>query len=187
MVSPPDEHGFCSLGVSVDITKAAAEHAKLVVAQCNKHMPRVHGDCFLHVNQIDLLVDHDEPLLEWPTFEVEDDVTQEIAQHIARLVPDGATLQLGIGRLPDAVLALLHDKIDLGIHTEMFSDGVMHLAKAGVLTGRKKTLPHRQDRGELRGGFAAALRFHPWTIRRSRCTRRTTRTIRRSSRAGTTT
>ena len=159
MVSPPDEHGFCSMGVSVDITKAAAENAKLVIAQCNKHMPRVHGDCFLHVNQIGLLVDHDEPLLEWPTFEVEDDVTQEIAQHIARLVPDGATLQLGIGRLPDAVLALLHDKIDLGIHTEMFSDGVMHLAKAGVLTGRRKTFHTDKIVGSFAAGSTALFDF----------------------------
>ncbi len=151
MVSPPDEYGFCSLGVSVDITKSAAESAKLVIAQTNKHMPRAHGDCFLHVSRIDYLVDHDEALLEWPVAEGSDDVTEQVAQHIARLVPDGATLQLGIGRMPDAVLALLRDKNDLGIHTEMFSDGVMRLIQAGVITGRRKTL----HRDKIVGSFAA--------------------------------
>jgi len=154
MVSPPDEHGFCSLGVSVDITKAAAECARTVIAQVNVHMPRTLGDCFLHVDQIACLVPHDEPLLEWPTVEVPDDVTRQIAAHIARLVPDGATLQLGIGRLPDAILAHLTDKIDLGVHTEMFSDGVMKLAQAGVINGRRKTL----HRGKIVGSFAAGSR-----------------------------
>jgi acyl-CoA hydrolase/GNAT superfamily N-acetyltransferase len=151
MVSPPDEYGFCSLGVSVDITKAAAESAKVLIAQANKHMPRTHGDSFLHVSQIDCLVEHDEPLLEWPVVGEPDDVIENIAQHVARLVPDGATLQLGIGRMPDAVLSLLSDKSDLGIHTEMFSDGVMRLAQAGVITGRRKTL----HRGKIVGSFAA--------------------------------
>ena len=140
MVSPPDSHGYCSLGVSVDITKTAAESAKLVIAQVNNHMPRTLGDCFLHVDKIHCLVEHDEPLLEWPVVSEPDEVTQNIARHIARLVPDGATLQLGIGRVPDAILALLDNKVDLGIHTEMFSDGVMKLVEAGVITGRRKTL-----------------------------------------------
>jgi acyl-CoA hydrolase/GNAT superfamily N-acetyltransferase len=151
MVSPPDEYGFCSLGVAVDITKAAAESAKLLVAQVNKYMPRTHGDSFLHVNQIHCLVEHDEPLLEWPVVGEPDEVIQNIAEHVARLVPDGGTLQLGIGRMPDAVLSLLQQKNDLGIHTEMFSDGVMRLAKAGVITGRRKTL----HRGKIVGSFAA--------------------------------
>ncbi|NLX13381.1 MAG: GNAT family N-acetyltransferase [Phycisphaerales bacterium] len=153
MVSPPDEHGYCSLGVSVDITKSAVESAKLVIAQANKHMPRTLGNCFLHVDQIDCLIEHDEPLLEWPMTEP-DEVTQQIATHIARLVPDGATLQLGIGRMPDAVLAHLTDKHDLGIHTEMFSDGVMNLARRGVITGRKKTM----HPGKIVGSFAAGSR-----------------------------
>lgn len=140
MVSPPDEHGFCSLGVSVDITKTAAEAARLVIAQVNRHMPRTLGDCFLHVSKIGCLVEHDEPLLEWPVVTDAEETTLSIARHIARLVPDGATLQLGIGRVPDAILALLDNKVDLGIHTEMFSDGVMKLVKAGVITGRRKTL-----------------------------------------------
>lgn len=151
MVSPPDAYGFCSLGVSVDITKAAAESARVLIAQTNKHMPRTHGDSFLHVKHIDCLVEHDEPLLEWPVVGEPDEVIENIAQHVARLVPDGATLQLGIGRMPDAVLSLLQKKNDLGIHTEMFSDGVMRLAEAGVINGRRKTL----HRGKIVGSFAA--------------------------------
>ncbi len=153
MVSPPDEHGFCSLGVSVDITKSATESAKLVIAQVNSHMPRTLGDCFLHVSQIHCLIDHDEPLLEWPVSEP-DEVTQQIASHITRLVPDGATLQLGIGRMPDAVLSQLTDKNDLGIHTEMFSDGVMKLSRTGVITGKQKTL----HKNKIVGSFAAGSR-----------------------------
>lgn len=159
MVSPPDEHGTCSLGVSVDITKTGAECAKLVIAQVNQHMPRALGDCFLHVKQIDCLVEYDEPLLEWPTVEEPDAVTQRIAEHIARLVPDGATMQLGIGRMPDAVLSLLQDKNDLGIHTEMFSDGVMKLAKAGVITGRRKTLHPNKIVASFAAGSRELFRF----------------------------
>ena len=151
MVSPPDEHGFCSLGVSVDITKSAATSARLIIAQVNKYSPRTLGDGFVHVSDIDFLVEHDEPLLEWPVIPEPDDVIRQIARHIARLVPNGAALQLGIGRLPDAVLAELHDKRDLSIHTEMFSDGVMKLARAGVITGKHKTL----HPGKIVGSFAA--------------------------------
>lgn len=150
-VSAPDEHGFCSLGVSVDITKAAVESAEVVIAQVNAHMPRVLGNSFIHVRQIDYLVEHDEPLLEWPGLVGDDEVTRKIAANIARLISDGATLQLGIGRIPDAVLALLTDRHDLGIHTEMFSDGVMKLAKAGNITGKHKTL----HTGKIVGSFAA--------------------------------
>jgi len=154
MVSPPDNYGNCSLGVSVDITKAAAESAKLVIAQVNRYMPRAHGDCFLNVRQIHYLVEHDEPLLEWPTVEEPDEVTQRMAANLARLIPDGATLQLGIGRIPDAVLSMLTDKNDLGIHTEMFSDGVLKLARLGVITGRYKTV----NPGKIVGSFAAGSR-----------------------------
>ncbi len=149
-VTPPDAHGYCSYGVSVDITKSAAESARLVIAQVNERMPRTWGDSFIHVNQIHRLVDHTEPLLEWPS-EEPDEVTRAIAQHIARLVRDGSTLQLGIGRIPDAVLSCLTDKHDLGIHTEMFSDGVRELVERGVITGRKKTL----HTGKIVGSFAA--------------------------------
>lgn len=151
MVSPPDDNGFCSLGVSVDITKSATEAAKLVIAQVNRYMPRALGDCFLHVDQIQLLVEHHEPLLEWAVPGEADEVTERIAENVARLVPDGATLQLGIGRMPDAVLSLLGEKSDLGIHTEMFSDGVMRLARRGVISGRRKSL----HRGKIVGSFAA--------------------------------
>ncbi|MCG3138575.1 MAG: hypothetical protein HJJLKODD_02440 [Phycisphaerae bacterium] len=154
MVSPPDAHGFCSLGVSVDITKSAAESARMIVAQVNEQMPRTLGDCFLHVNQITGLVDHSEPLLEWPMIPGDDAVTHDIATHIARLIPDGATLQIGIGRVPDAVLSLLQNKSDLGIHTEMFSDGVMKLVNEGVITGRRKTL----HSGKIVASFAAGSR-----------------------------
>lgn len=151
MVSPPDEHGFVSMGVSVDITKSAAESAKLLIAQVNKHMPRTYGDCFLHASQIDFLVEHDEPLLEWPVIEEPDATFQQIAANVARLVSDGSTLQVGIGRIPDAVLHALTEKHDLGIHTEMFSDGVMKLVLNGNVTCRKKTL----NPGKIVGSFAA--------------------------------
>jgi acyl-CoA hydrolase/GNAT superfamily N-acetyltransferase len=150
-VSPPDEHGNCSLGVSVDITKSAVEAARLVIAQVNRHSPRTLGDAFLHVSQINYLVSHDEPLLEWPDTGEPDEVTRQLAANLARLVPDGATLQLGIGRVPDAVLGLLTSKHDLGIHTEMFSDGVLKLTEAGVITGKHKTL----HKGKIVGSFAA--------------------------------
>jgi len=154
MVSPPDEQGFCSLGVSVDITRAAVESAKVVIAQVNKYMPRTLGESFIHVDQIDYLVEQDEPLLEWPRMSTDDKVTQQIAGHIARLVPDGATLQMGIGRIPDAVLQTLTEHNDLGIHTEMFSEGVMKLVELGVITGKHKTL----NKGKVVGSFAAGSR-----------------------------
>jgi acyl-CoA hydrolase/GNAT superfamily N-acetyltransferase len=151
MVSPPDDYGNCSLGVSVDITKSAVESAKVVVAQVNENMPRAHGDCFLNVSQIAHLVEYNEPLLEWPGAGEVDDVSKRIAANLARLVQDGATLQLGIGRIPDAVLSELTDKNDLGIHTEMFSDGVLKLARNGNITGKYKTL----NPGKIIGSFAA--------------------------------
>jgi acyl-CoA hydrolase/GNAT superfamily N-acetyltransferase len=151
MLSPPDEHGNASLGVSVDIGKAAVESARLVIAQVNRHMPRTLGDSFVNVAQVHALVPHDEPLLEWPAAGEPDEATRQLAGNLARLVPDGATLQLGIGRVPDAVLSLLTHKHDLGIHTEMFSDGVLKLVRAGVITGRHKTL----HRGKIVGSFAA--------------------------------
>jgi acyl-CoA hydrolase len=150
-VSPPDDYGNCSLGVSVDITKAAVESAKVVVAQVNRHMPRAHGDCFINVRQIHYLVEHDELLLEWPVAPEPDEVIRRIAANLARLIPDGATLQLGIGRIPDAVASMLTDKNDLGIHTEMFSDGVLKLARQGIITGKYKTA----NRGKIVGSFAA--------------------------------
>jgi len=150
-VSPPDDFGNCSLGVSVDITKSAVESARFVIAQVNRHMPRAHGDCFINVNSIGYLVEHDEPLLEWPGAGETDETTALIDTHLTRLIPDGATLQLGIGRIPDAVASALTDKNDLGIHTEMFSDGVLKLARAGVVTGKCKSI----NQGKIVGSFAA--------------------------------
>ncbi len=151
MVSPPDEHGFCSLGVSVDMTRSAALAAKLLIAQVNTHMPRTLGNSFIHARDIDFLVEHNQPLLEWPVISEPDDVTRRIADNVASLVADGDTLQLGIGRLPDTVLLSLMDRNDLGIHTEMLSDGVMHLAEKGVITGSRKTL----NQGKIVSSFAA--------------------------------
>jgi len=138
-VSPPDEHGFVSLGVEVLASKAAAEAARTVIVQVNEQMPRVLGDSFLHVSRVHAIVETDEPLpeLEKSGF---GEVEQRIGQLIAELIPDGATLQMGIGTIPDAVLASLTNKRDLGIHTEMISDGVMQAMEAGIFTGAKKTL-----------------------------------------------
>lgn len=138
-VSPPDTHGYVSLGVSVDIVRSAVESAALVIAEVNSRMPRTHGDSFFHVSQFHMLVPVDAPLLEHQA-EPLDEVAREIGLHIARLIPDGATLQTGIGKIPDAVMAQLGDHKDLGVHTEMLSDGVMRLVEAGVITGRRKTL-----------------------------------------------
>jgi acyl-CoA hydrolase len=138
-VSPPDRHGFCSLGVSVDVVRAAVDTASLVLAEVNARMPRTLGDSFIHVDRIARLVPVDDPLPELPP-EPLDEVCRQIGLHAASLIRDGACLQMGIGRIPDAVLSCLGDRNDLGIHTEMFSDGAMHLARAGVITGRKKTL-----------------------------------------------
>ncbi len=141
MVSPPDEHGFCSFGVETLATKAAADVARVVIAQVNEFMPRVLGDSFIHVSQMTHIVEHAAPLPELPKREVTD-VERQIAKHIAELIPDGATLQLGIGGIPDAVLKEIAGKKDLGIHTEMVSDGVMEAIERGIITGRKKTI-HR--------------------------------------------
>lgn len=152
-VSPPDEHGYCSYGVSTDIVKAAAESAKLVVAEVNSQMPRALGDCFIHVRDIDMMVPSDRPILEAPQGEP-DELSQRIGRHIAGLVEDGATLQLGIGTIPDAVLNYLDEFKDLGIHTEMFSDGVIRLVDKGVITNAKKTL----HRGKIIASFLMGSR-----------------------------
>jgi len=138
-LSPPDEHGYCSYGVSVDYTKPAAECSDLRIAQINRNMPRVFGDCFVHVNDMDYIVEADTPLIETPRAAISP-VEEAIGRHCASLVQDGDTLQLGIGAIPDAMLLFLKDKKDLGIHSEMISDGVMELVQAGVITGRRKNL-----------------------------------------------
>lgn len=138
-VSPPDEHGFVSLGVSVDIVRAAVDTARVIVAEVNPNMPRTHGDSFLHESRIHRWVPVSHELFEYQG-EVLTAVDQQIGAHVAGLVPDGATLQMGIGKIPDAVLAALDKHRDLGVHTEMFSDGVMRLWEQGVVTCRKKSL-----------------------------------------------
>jgi acetyl-CoA hydrolase len=138
-VSPPDEHGFCSLGTSVDCTLAAARAAKIRIAQVNPNMPRTHGDSFIHIRELDHWVDVDEPL---PELESGAPSATQVAigQNIADLTPDGATLQLGIGGIPNAVLAALSSHKDLGIHSEVVSDGIVDLVESGVINGSKKTL-----------------------------------------------
>jgi 4-hydroxybutyrate CoA-transferase len=138
-VSPPDKHGFCSFGISVDYTKPAAQVAKTVVAQVNLNMPRTHGDSFIHVSKLDLIVEADTPIIELSPPAI-GEVEQAIGQNIAGLVEDGSCLQLGIGAIPDAVLLFLHEKNDLGIHSEMFSDGVVELYEQGVVTNRCKSV-----------------------------------------------
>ena len=140
-VSPPDHNGYCSLGVSIDYTKTAVECAKTVIAQVNKQMPRTMGESFVHISDLDLIVETDLPLIELKP-PVITDVERAIGENCASLIKDGDTLQLGIGAIPDAVLLFLKDKNDLGIHSEMFSDGVVDLAEAGIITNNRKTL-HR--------------------------------------------
>ena len=140
-VSPPDSHGLCSLGVSVDYTKKAVEKAKMVIAEVNPFMPKTHGESFIHTSDIDYFVEVSEPIAELIGGELTD-VEKNIGRHVAELVDDGCCLQLGIGGIPDAVLFYLTGFKDLGIHSEMISDGVQNLVEKGVVTGRRKTL-HR--------------------------------------------
>ena len=137
MVSPPDEHGFCSFGVSVDYTKPAAECAKLVIAEVTPHMPRTLGNSFIHVSKIDSIVECDSKPIELPPPRITP-VDEAIGRHCAELIRDGDCLQLGIGAMPDAVLRFLQDKRHLGIHTEMFSDGVVELVHEGVIDCSRK-------------------------------------------------
>ena len=139
-VSPPDEHGFCSYGVGVECTKAAAESARRVVALVNTQMPRALGDAFIHVSKLTHVVEIDRPVIELPMAGQIGPVAREIGAHIAGLIKDGDTLQMGIGEIPDAVLLFLKEKKHLGVHTEMFSDGVVELFETGVITGERKTL-----------------------------------------------
>jgi len=140
-VSTPDEHGFCSLGVEVGLTKSAAESAKVVIAEVNEQMPRTLGDSFIHVSRLTHIVPVNYPIPEHiMSGEGNSEVVEKIAGHVSTLIPDGATMQLGIGSIPDAVLKYLYDKKDLGIHTELFSDGVIDLFNAGVLTSARKSL-----------------------------------------------
>ena len=159
-VSPPDEHGFCSLGVEVGPTKTAAECAKVIIAEVNEQMPRTLGDSFIHISRIKHIVPVNYAIPELHMAEEgQSDIVQQIAGHIAGLIPDGATMQLGIGAIPDAVLKYLYNKKDLGIHTELFSDGVIDLVNAGVLTNSRKSL----HPGKIVAGFLmGSKRLYDW-------------------------
>ncbi|MDR3702695.1 MAG: acetyl-CoA hydrolase/transferase C-terminal domain-containing protein [Candidatus Sulfopaludibacter sp.] len=137
--APPDAHGFLSLGVSVDCTLAAALKARVVIAEVNDQMPRTLGDTFLHISKVAAVVETSRPLIELRP-EAPTPVQEGVARHVASLIPDGATLQMGIGGIPNAVLACLGDRRDLGIHSEMCSDGVVPLIESGVINGARKSL-----------------------------------------------
>lgn len=157
-VSPPDEHGFCSFGVGVDATKAAASQARAIVAEVNPEMPRTLGDSFIHVRKVHAVVESSHPILELPRRPVSD-LHAGIARHVATLVEDGATLQLGIGGIPDAVLAELADRRDLGLHTEMFSDGVVDLIESGVINNERKSIHRGKSVASFMMGTRRLYRF----------------------------
>ncbi len=148
-LAPPDEHGFCSFGVEVGTTKPATEEARIIVAEINQQMPRTLGDCFIHVSRLDHIVEVDYALPEAPQGGTSE-LHLRVGEHIAEMIPDGATLQMGIGSIPDAVLANLGNHRDLGIHTELFSDGVIDMVQRGVITCRQKTF----HPGKIVAGFA---------------------------------
>ncbi|MDA8165818.1 MAG: GNAT family N-acetyltransferase [Desulfobacteraceae bacterium] len=152
-VTPPDERGKVSLGVSVDIVKSAAENASLVIAQVNPNMPRTQGDSFLDVYDIDLLVPSEAAIIERETEEITD-VTRRIGENIAALVEDGSTIEFGIGRIPHALVGFLKDKRELGIHTELLTDSILELIESGAITGSRKVL----DRGKIVASFAMGTR-----------------------------
>jgi len=159
-LSPPDEHGFCSFGVEVGLSKSPAESARVIIAEVNNQMPRTLGDSFIHVSKLDYIVPVD---YELPEIAMGGDgpseVIEKIASYIAELIPDGATMQMGIGAIPDAVLKYLFDKKDLGVHTELFSEGVIDLVEAGVLTNARKTL----HPGKIVAGFIlGSKRLYQW-------------------------
>ncbi len=137
--SPPDDHGYMSLGVSVDIVKAATEKASLVIAQVNAHMPRVHGDGFIHVEDVNFIVPHDEPILEYVS-EADSDISQAIGKYVSRLIRDGETIQVGYGSIPNAILSNLSDKKNLGVHTELLTDGIVVLMKKRVIDNTRKSI-----------------------------------------------
>lgn len=148
-VSPPDKHGFCSLGTSVDITRSAIKNAKQVVAQINKQMPRTHGDGIIHISEINTAIEVDEPLPEVSYQKKADEASLTIGKYCAELIEDGSTLQMGIGAIPDSVLTCLHNHKDLGVHTEMFSDSVISLVEKGIINNKYKV----KHRGKIVTGF----------------------------------
>ena len=159
-LSPPDEHGFCSYGIETGLTKSPAEASEVIIAEVNQNMPRCLGDSFIHVSRLDYIVPVDYPLVELPMTTGDlSDVHIKIGEYIAELIPDGATMQMGLGAIPDAVLRFLHDKRDLGVHTELFSDSVIDLVESGVLTNARKTL----HPGKITAGFMiGSRRLYMW-------------------------
>jgi acyl-CoA hydrolase len=153
-VSPPDKHGFCSLGTSVDIVRSAIKNAKYVIAQVNKQMPRTHGDGIISLSEIDRIVEINEPLPEVSYRKKIDEKSLAIGKHIAELIEDGSTLQMGIGAIPDAVLSCIHHHKDLGVHTEMFSDGLIPLVKKGIINNKYKV----KHRGKIVTSFVVGTR-----------------------------
>jgi acyl-CoA hydrolase/RimJ/RimL family protein N-acetyltransferase len=151
--SLPDEHGFMSLGVSVDIVKSAVENATLVIAQVNAEMPRIHGDSFLNIADVDFLFPCDEPLLEFSA-SVSDDIAEKIGKYVARIVQDGDTIQVGYGSIPNAILSHLKDKKHLGVHTELLTDGIVDLMKSGAIDNSRKDL----NRGKTVAAFCMGHR-----------------------------
>jgi acyl-CoA hydrolase/GNAT superfamily N-acetyltransferase len=146
--SPPDDHGFISLGVSVDIVKAATEKAPLVIAQVNSNMPRVHGDGFIHIEDVNFIIPYDEPIIEYVS-EADSQITQEIGKYVSRLIRDGETIQVGYGSIPNAILSNLLNKKHLGVHTELLTDGIVELMKKRVIDNSQKTI----NRGKTVAAF----------------------------------
>lgn len=159
-VSPPDEHGFCSLGVEVGLTKSPAETAKIVIAEVNEQMPRTLGDSFIHVSRLNYVVPVNYPISEMPMADEDGgEIVESIGKHIAALIPDGATMQMGIGAIPDSVLRFLGDKRDLGIHSELFSEGVIELVEQGIINNARKTI----HTGKIVAGFMIGTkRLYDW-------------------------
>lgn len=158
--SPPDSHGYCSYGIESGLTKTASESARIVIAQVNQRMPRILGDTLIHVKDIDYIIPVDDALAELP-MESDDnnEIVEKIAGFIAERIPDGATMQLGIGAIPNAVLRFLRDKKDLGVHSELFSDSIIDLVEAGVITGERKSI----HRNKIIAGFMIGTRnLYDW-------------------------
>jgi acetyl-CoA hydrolase len=159
-LSPPDNYGFCSLGIECGLTKSPAESAKIIIAEVNQQMPRTLGDSFIHVSKLNYIipVDYQLPEISMGSDE-KNDVTEKIAMQIAEMIPDGATMQMGIGGIPNAVLKYLYTKRDLGVHSELFSDGVIDLVEAGVLTNARRSI----HTGKITAGFIIGTnRLYRW-------------------------
>lgn len=152
--SLPDMHGYLSLGISVDITKTAVENASLVIAQLNSEMPRTHGDTFINIKDVDFVVHYDEPILEYETPDTPSNAVKKIGQFVSQIIEDGNTIQVGYGSLPNAILNSLESKKNLGIHTELLSDGIVKLIKKGIVNNSKKTV----DRGKTVASFCMGSR-----------------------------